>query len=74
MLNDSSGYADDILESLAKKYYAAKAKTQAVALETIGNEKAQGFLKGMPTRFLPTTSPFSPCTLYIIIICVVCDV
>ena len=41
-----SGYADDILEAMAKKYYSAKAQTEAAALGKIGNEKAQGFLKG----------------------------
>ena len=40
------GYADDILEAMAKKYYAAKAQTEAAALGKIGNEKAQSFLKG----------------------------
>ncbi len=41
-----SGYADDILEAMAKKYYSAKAQTEAAAMGKIGNEKAQSFLKG----------------------------
>lgn len=41
-----SGYADDILEYWAKKYYKAKAKTEATALQHAGSEKAEGFLKG----------------------------
>jgi hypothetical protein len=47
-----SGYADDIMMAMTKRFYEAKAKTEAAALGKIGNEKAQGFLKG--------TSPFPP--------------
>lgn len=41
-----SGYADDILEAMAKKYYSAKAQAEAVALANTGSEKVQGVLKG----------------------------
>jgi hypothetical protein len=44
-----SGYADDILEAMAKKYYSAKAQAEAVALANTGSEKVQGVLKGEPT-------------------------
>lgn len=39
------GYADDILEWYAEKYYKAKAKAEFVALQNTGSEKAQDFLK-----------------------------
>jgi predicted methyltransferase len=41
-----SGYADDILEAAAKKYYSAKAQAEATALAHTGSEKVQGVLKG----------------------------
>jgi hypothetical protein len=41
-----SGYADDILKAMAKKYYEGKAQAEALALANVGNEKAQAFLKG----------------------------
>lgn len=41
-----SGYADDILKAMAKKYYAAKAQAEATALAHTGSEKVQGALKG----------------------------
>ena len=50
-----SGYADDILEDMAKKYYSAKAQTEAAALGKVGNEKAQGFLKGIFLTIPPKT-------------------
>ncbi|KPI45464.1 putative oxido DltE [Cyphellophora attinorum] len=40
-----SGYADDILEAAAKKYYSAKAQAEATALAHTGSEKVQGVLK-----------------------------
>jgi hypothetical protein len=45
-----SGYADDILEAMAKKYYSAKAQAEAMALANTGSEKVQGVLKGEITR------------------------
>lgn len=48
------GYADDILEGMAKKYYAAKAQAEATALAHTGSEKVQGVLKG--TLFPPLSS------------------
>jgi hypothetical protein len=47
------GYADDILKAAAKKYYEGQAQAEAIALANVGNEKAQGFLKG--TCLFPTT-------------------
>ena len=44
-----SGYADDILMAMAKKFYEGKAQAEAMALGKVGNEKAQAFLKGMYT-------------------------
>jgi Na+/alanine symporter len=41
-----SGYADDVLEAAAKKYYSAKAQAEATALANTGSEKVQGVLKG----------------------------
>ena len=44
-----SGYADDLFVYYAKKFYKAKAKAEATALEQVGEGKAEGFLKGMFT-------------------------
>ena len=44
-----SGYADDIMMAMAKKFYEGKAQAEAAALGKIGNEKAQSFLKGSYT-------------------------
>jgi len=40
------GYADNVLEWWAEKYYKAKAKEEGKVLENTESEKAEGFLKG----------------------------
>ena len=41
-----SGYADDILEAMAKKYYSGKAQAEMIALGKVGEGKAADMLKG----------------------------
>lgn len=47
-----------MMMAAAKKFYEAKAKTEAMALANVGNEKAQSFLKGeLDIYNLSFTSP-----------------
>jgi hypothetical protein len=41
-----SGYADDTIEFIMKKFFKAKAKAEMIALEKAGEGQAQDFLKG----------------------------
>ena len=41
-----SGYADDILEAAAKKYYSVKAQAEATALANTGSEKGAKHAEG----------------------------
>ena len=49
-----SGYADDLIMYYAKKFYEAKAKTEAKAMENMGEGKAKDFVKGMSSFFRST--------------------
>ncbi len=42
-----TGYADDVAEWWAKRYYKAKAIAEVKVLENVGSEKVEGALKGM---------------------------
>jgi hypothetical protein len=48
-----SGYADDVAEWWAKRYYKAKAIAEVKVLENVGSEKVQGAVKGELPSFLP---------------------
>ena len=41
-----SGYADDVAEWFAKRYYKAKALAEVKVMENVGEERVQGMVKG----------------------------
>jgi hypothetical protein len=64
-----TGYADDVAEWWAKRYYKAKAIAEVKVLENVGSEKVEGMMKGMllfpsfpSAQICPKQHLFSPCS------------